>query len=113
MPSRNFGTMNNSAMIATALTEIRTDQLPNMGIECYHYASPLSIYLSRENFAFQNEARIILFVFKDCNITISYLGFEVHLAVTMKGDFWDVTPRSLVDVTDVSEEHNASIFRVE
>jgi hypothetical protein len=39
--------------------------------------------------------------------------FEFIMSVTMKRTiFWDVTPYSLVEFTDVSEEHTASIFRV-
>jgi hypothetical protein len=41
----------------------------------------------------------------------SSLGFETVIAV-MK-NFWDITPCSPVKVTGVSEEHAASIFRVE
>jgi hypothetical protein len=44
LPWRDFGTRETRVMIATVLTGIRTDQFPNMGIECYHYASSLSIY---------------------------------------------------------------------
>jgi hypothetical protein len=40
--------------------------------------------------------------------------FEVFTAVVMKSIiFWDVTPCSLLDATDVSEEHITSIIRVE
>jgi hypothetical protein len=41
------------------------------------------------------------------------MGFEVFTAVVMKSiNFWDIKPCSLLS-TDVSEEHIASIFRVE
>jgi hypothetical protein len=41
------------------------------------------------------------------------VGFEVFTAVVMKSTtFWDITPCSPVS-TDVSEDHIASIFRVE
>jgi hypothetical protein len=43
-----------------------------------------------------------------------YVGIEVLTAVVTKSIiFWDITPRSPLSVTDVSEEHIASIFRVE
>jgi hypothetical protein len=113
LPWRNSGTRKTWVMIATVLTEIRTDQLPNMGIECYHYASPLNIYLSRKLCISKWSSHHIV-RFQILQHTISYLGFEVHLVVTMKSTIlWEVTPRSLVYVTDVSEGHNASIFRVE
>jgi hypothetical protein len=41
-------------------------------------------------------------------------GFEVLTAVVMRSSvFWDITPCSPLKATDVSEEHVASIFRVE
>jgi hypothetical protein len=85
-------------MIATVLTEIRTDQLPNMGIECYHYSSPFSIYFSRK-LCISKWSSHHIFSFQKLQHTISYLGFAVHLAVIMKSiTFWDVKPRSLVYV---------------
>jgi hypothetical protein len=43
-----------------------------------------------------------------------FLNFEVLTAVIIESIFsWDVTPCSLVEVIDVSEERTASIFRVE
>jgi hypothetical protein len=47
-------------------------------------------------------------------ITIHYIGIEVLTPVVMKSTiFWDITPCSPVKATDVSEEHIASICRVE
>jgi hypothetical protein len=41
------------------------------------------------------------------------VGFEVITAVVMKCPiFWDITPCSPLKVTDVSEEHVSSIFKV-
>jgi hypothetical protein len=41
------------------------------------------------------------------------VGFEVFTAVVMKSiNFWDITPCSPLSV-NISEEHVASIFRVE
>jgi hypothetical protein len=46
-------------------------------------------------------------------ISRQFVGFEVLMSVTMKRTiFWDVTPCSLVEFTDVSEEHTAYIFTV-
>jgi hypothetical protein len=40
-----------------------------------------------------------------------YVGSEILTAVVMKNSiFWDITPRSLLKSTDVSEEHVASIL---
>jgi hypothetical protein len=48
-----------------------------------------------------------------CDIK-AILVFEVFTAVVMKSIiFWDMTPCSPLSLTDVSEEHIASIFRVE
>jgi hypothetical protein len=45
--------------------------------------------------------------------SVQYLRFEVFGSVTLKITiFWDVTPCSLVEVTDASEERAASIFRI-
>jgi hypothetical protein len=42
-----------------------------------------------------------------------YVGFEVVTAVDVKGSaFLDITPRSPINSTDVSEKHSASIFMV-
>jgi hypothetical protein len=41
-------------------------------------------------------------------------GFEVFTPMTVKNAvFWDVTPCRFCELTDVSEERVASIFRVE
>jgi hypothetical protein len=43
-----------------------------------------------------------------------HVGFEVLTVVVMKSTiFWDIMPCSPLKSTDVSEEHIASIFRVE
>jgi hypothetical protein len=43
-----------------------------------------------------------------------YIGFEVLTTVVMKNSvFWDVTVRSPLNPTVVSEENAASVFRVE
>jgi hypothetical protein len=43
-----------------------------------------------------------------------YVGFEVLTAVVMQITlFWDIMPCSPLKVTNVSEEHIASIFRIE
>jgi hypothetical protein len=43
-----------------------------------------------------------------------YKGFDVLRAVIMKSSiFWDITPYTPFKLTDVSEEHVVSIFRVE
>jgi hypothetical protein len=48
------------------------------------------------------------------NKLINCVGFEVFTSVVMKSIiFWDMTPCSPLSLTDVSEEHIASIFTVE
>jgi hypothetical protein len=50
----------------------------------------------------------------DKHSNISFVGFQVYTAVAMKNFvFCDTTPCSPVKSTDVSEEHIASIFRIE
>jgi hypothetical protein len=42
------------------------------------------------------------------------VGFEVLTAVVMKSSiFWDIMPRSPLKVNDASEEHVASIVKIE
>jgi hypothetical protein len=44
-------------------------------------------------------------------LRLTLVEFDFHTAVTMKNIiFWSVTPCSLVEVTDYSEEYIASIF---
>jgi hypothetical protein len=42
-----------------------------------------------------------------------YVGCEVDTVAVKNSVFWDITLCSPIKVTDVSEEHAASIFRIE
>jgi hypothetical protein len=63
-----------------------------------------------EEFSFQRRPQENLLT----NLRFSHVGFEVLTPVVMKSYiFRDITPCSQLKVTDISEEHIASIFMVE
>jgi hypothetical protein len=52
--------------------------------------------------------------FQNLFFSLSFVRLEALASVTMKSVvFWNITRRSLVKVTDASEEHIALVFRVE
>jgi hypothetical protein len=68
--------------------------------------------------ALQDETKILYLDTNDkkiqCGQITNYVGFEVHTAVVMKSSaFWDISPCSPLKATDLSEEHVASIFKIE
>jgi hypothetical protein len=47
-----------------------------------------------------------------CANIFSFEKFEIHMLVLKNTIFWDVMLCSLVEVSEISEEHTASILRV-